>query len=112
MRAVLLRRGIMVDKCHSPKLVIGYKNPDADSICSAISYARCKTEVMAEQAAAFQAGNINPQTAFVLSRFGVEAPPLVTELYPRIEDIMIPRKDLVALSPEDTVGKATELLTN
>ncbi len=78
----------------SPLFVIGHKNPDTDSICSAIAYARFKSEVMGEKALPYRAGNINPQTRFVLTRFEVESPPLLTDLYPRLSNIMIPREML------------------
>jgi manganese-dependent inorganic pyrophosphatase len=94
-----------------PLLVIGHKNPDTDSICSAIAYARFKTEVMKEEAAPRRAGNVNPQTQFVLNRFETESPPLATDVRSRIEDIMIPREDLVILRESDTLEKACDLLT-
>ena len=94
-----------------PLLVIGHKNPDTDSICSAIAYARFKTEVMQEEAAPRRAGNVNPQTQFVLTRFETESPPLATDVRSRIEDIMIPREDLVTLKEKDTLEKACDLLT-
>jgi manganese-dependent inorganic pyrophosphatase len=99
-------------KSHSPTIVIGHKNPDTDSICSAIVYARFKTNTLGENARAYRAGNINPQTLFVLSRFETETPPLITDVYPKIEDIMIPREDLITLTPWDSVSRATEILTD
>ncbi len=95
----------------SPIIVIGHKNPDTDSVCSAVAYARFKTEVLGEEARAFRAGNINPQTQFVLSRFQVPSPPLLTDVYPKIADIMIHRDDLITLTPWDTVSRASEALT-
>ncbi len=94
-----------------PLLVIGHKNPDTDSICSAITYARYKTEVAGEQAAPRRAGNLNPQTQFVLGRFETESPPLATDVRSRIEDIMIPRASLITLRETDTLEKACDLLT-
>ena len=74
-----------------PLIVVGHKNPDTDSICAALAYARLKTEVLKEEAVARRAGNVNPQTQFVLSRFEAESPSLITDVRSRIEDIMIPR---------------------
>jgi predicted transcriptional regulator len=98
-------------RSQKPLLVIGHKNPDTDSICSAIAYARFKTEVVREEAAPRRAGNVNPQTRFVLSRFETESPPLATDVRSRIDDIMIPREDLITLSEKDTLEKACDLLT-
>jgi manganese-dependent inorganic pyrophosphatase len=100
-----------VNRKDFPIAVIGHKNPDTDSICSAIAYARFKTEIQGEDARPFRAGTINPQTRFVLSRFEAESPDLIADVYPKIEDIMIPRKNLTTLTPEDTVGAAAEALT-
>lgn len=72
-----------------PIWVIGHRNPDTDSICSAIGYAHLKQR-MGEAAAAARAGKVNPETRFVLDYFKVEAPPLIDDLYPRASDIMIP----------------------
>jgi len=94
-----------------PLIVVGHKNPDTDSICAALAYARFKTEVLHDEAAPRRAGNVNPQTQFVLSRFEAESPPLVTDVRSRIEDIMIPRDDLITLTEKDTLSKACALLT-
>ena len=98
-------------RSQKPLLVIGHKNPDTDAICSAIAYARFKTRVVREEAAPRRAGNVNPQTQFVLSRFETESPPLATDVRSRIDDIMIPREDLITLSEKDTLEKACDLLT-
>ena len=94
-----------------PLLVIGHKNPDTDSICSAIVYAAYKTRVAREEAVPRRAGNVNPQTQFVLARFETESPPLATDVRSRIEDIMIPREELITLRETDTLEKACALLT-
>ncbi len=54
--------------------VIGHKNPDTDSICSAIAYARLKNKLGEGEFAPARCGAINPETKFVLEKFGVEAP--------------------------------------
>jgi inorganic pyrophosphatase/exopolyphosphatase len=94
-----------------PLIVVGHKNPDTDSICAALAYARLKTEVFHEEAIPRRAGNVNPQTQFVLSRFEAESPALITDVRSRIEDIMIPREDLITLAERDTLKKACDLLT-
>ncbi|MGO9411072.1 MAG: DHH family phosphoesterase, partial [Spirochaetia bacterium] len=94
-----------------PLIVVGHKNPDTDSICAALTYARLKTEVFHEEAVPRRAGNVNPQTQFVLSRFETESPPLITDVRSRIEDIMISREELITLSEKDSLKKACDLLT-
>lgn len=71
-----------------PIYVIGHRNPDTDSICSAIGYAHLK-EALGEQAIAARAGKVNAETRFVLEYFGVNAPVLISDLYPRARDVMI-----------------------
>ncbi|MDR3560033.1 MAG: putative manganese-dependent inorganic diphosphatase [Negativicutes bacterium] len=83
-----------------PIWVIGHRNPDTDSICSAIGYAHLK-QAMGEPATPARAGKINPETRFVLDFFGVEAPALVDDLYPRAQDIMNPV--VATVRPGDTL---------
>lgn len=94
----------------SPLMVIGHKNPDTDSICSAIAYAHYKREVAGVPALPYRAGNLNPQTSFVLDHFGVDHPELVTSLLPKLSDIMIQGQDLLALGEDDTLGEAQEII--
>ncbi len=54
--------------------VIGHKNPDTDSICSAIGYAAFKTALTGETYIPRRAGNINPETRFVLEYFNLPEP--------------------------------------
>lgn len=68
-------------------LVIGHKNPDTDSICSAICYAHLKRKLTNKTYIACRAGAVNNETKYVLERFGVEAPMLVESLEPRIADV-------------------------
>lgn len=56
--------------------ITGHKNPDTDSICSAIGYAALKGEGYA----AGRLGELNPETQFVLGRFGLEAPALLGDM--------------------------------
>ncbi len=94
-----------------PLIVIGHKNPDTDSICAAITYARLKREVLKEQALPYRAGNLNLQTQFVLNHFGIESPPMATDVRSRIDDIMIPRSQLITVGEQDTLEKACDLIT-
>lgn len=87
-------------------IVIGHKNPDTDSICSAIAYARFKSDVQQTPAHANRARNVNAQTAFALEHFDARAPALLGDVYPRVSDIMVPRADLLTLSPSTPLGEA------
>ena len=96
-----------------PVVVIGHKNPDTDSVCSAVAYAEYKQQVDGIEASAYRSGNINAQTRFVFEHFDREPPPILTDVYPRIRDIMIPRETLFLMQPEDPIARArTVMLEN
>jgi len=69
-------------------LVIGHRNPDMDSIVSAIGYAEFKRATGMENAFAARCGNTNERIDFALQKFGVELPAFVPDVYPRVEDVM------------------------
>ncbi len=72
--------------------VVGHKNPDTDSICSAIAYARLKNLTTGSDCyEAKRAGDINEETRYVLETFGAAAPELVTDVGAQVKDIEIRR---------------------
>ena len=69
-------------------VIIGHKNPDTDSICSAIAYAALKNAEGGDLVyEARRAGRVNQESAFVLKRFGVETPRLCTDVLPKVRDV-------------------------
>ena len=74
-------------------IVIGHKNPDTDSICSAICYADLKSKLTGEEYVPCRAGEINSETAFVLEQNGVEPPRFIESLEPKIADVQFRRTD-------------------
>ncbi len=70
-------------------IVIGHKNPDTDSICSAICYARLKNTLTGMEYEPGRAGQVSGETQFVLDYFGVEAPRLVKHVKTEVRDIEI-----------------------
>ncbi|MFQ5559918.1 MAG: putative manganese-dependent inorganic diphosphatase [Nitrospinota bacterium] len=77
-------------------IVIGHKNPDTDSICSALTYAHLKSEQGLKNVLAARAGNVNPQTDFVLQYFNFPPPVFISDLYPRVSDVMIKNPSVVS----------------
>ena len=69
--------------------VIGHRNPDTDSICSAICYARLKHKLDGGEYVAARAGQMNEETQFVLEYFGVKAPQLIENITTQVRDIEI-----------------------
>ncbi len=68
-------------------VVIGHKNPDTDSICSAIAYAALKNATSDLVCEARRAGRYNQETAFVLKKFGITPPRMCDDVYPKIRDV-------------------------
>ena len=70
--------------------VIGHRNPDTDSICSAIAYSRLKNILDPDRPCKpCRAGLLNRETEFVLDYFHVPAPQLYTDVSPQIRDVDI-----------------------
>jgi len=79
-------------------LVFGHKNPDTDSVCAAIALADLKKKLGEDIAPAAQ-GELNPESRFVLDKFGVAAPAVVTS-YAGKDVYLVDHSDL-AQSPDD-----------
>ena len=68
-------------------VVIGHRNPDTDSICSAIAYAELKNKTSDLICEPRRAGKMNQETEFVLKKFGVRPPRMCTDVNPKIRDV-------------------------
>ena len=68
-------------------VVIGHRNPDTDSICSAIAYAELKNRTSTLVCEPRRAGKMNQETEFVLKEFGVTPPRMCTDVNPKIRDV-------------------------
>ena len=86
--------------------VIGHKNPDTDSICSAIAYADLRQKVTGQVHEAKRAGHVNDETAYVLDRFGVEAPKLLTDVRLQVRDLDI--HEMPGLKPNASIRDTWE----
>lgn len=86
-------------------LVLGHKNPDTDSVCAAIALADLKKKLGEDIAPAMQ-GKLNPESRFVLEKFGVPAPEVITA-YAGKDVYLVDHSDL-AQSPDD-LGEANIL---
>ncbi|MDQ0157204.1 manganese-dependent inorganic pyrophosphatase [Robertmurraya andreesenii] len=69
-------------------LVLGHKNPDTDSICSAIAYANLKRK-LGMDAEPVRLGNLNGETEFALKTFNVEIPRLVTSVAAETNQVIL-----------------------
>ncbi len=70
--------------------IVGHRNPDTDSICSAIAYADLKNRIGDEyRYTPTRAGQINSETEYVLSRFGIEPPLYLNNVGTRVKEMEI-----------------------
>jgi manganese-dependent inorganic pyrophosphatase len=86
--------------------VIGHVNPDTDTIASALGYAWLLRQRDNLETVAARAGAVNPQTAWVLKRLGLEPPFLLTDASPRFESIM---QRLDSIRPDSQLDAAWTL---
>ena len=70
-------------------IVIGHKNPDTDSICSAIAYANLKNQLSEDEHIPKRAGVISDETRFVLEKFKIDAPEYIEDVGTQVRDIEI-----------------------
>ncbi|MBW4840385.1 MAG: manganese-dependent inorganic pyrophosphatase [Paenibacillaceae bacterium] len=69
-------------------LIFGHKNPDTDTICSAIAYADLKSK-LGWDVEPVRLGSVNGETAFALERFGFEAPRLVEAVAGEVKEVIL-----------------------
>ncbi|PLY06009.1 MAG: inorganic diphosphatase [Desulfuromonas sp.] len=87
--------------------VVGHRNPDTDSICSAIAYAELRRRQGLNNVRPARAGTINQQTQFILDHLGVEIPELLTDVHPRIRDVVT--EQVITIHESAPLAKAIEL---
>ncbi|MDD6134811.1 MAG: putative manganese-dependent inorganic diphosphatase [Selenomonadaceae bacterium] len=90
-----------------PIYTIGHRNPDTDSICSAIGYAHLK-QALGQNVVPARAGKVNAETKYALEYFKVEQPLLLTDLYPRVKDITMDCK--IVVKQHDTLRHLGEVM--
>jgi len=92
----------------SPTYVIGHKNPDADSICSAIAYAAYKAACGEAGYLAARCGNSNARIDAILERFHTPLPLYLSDVSPRVHDLMTVNP--IAVSLGATCAEALRLI--
>ena len=81
--------------------VVGHKNPDTDSVVSAVAYAELLRRQGLDNVVAGRQGDLWPETQYILERFGFPIPSLVEDVRPTARDLMAPR--LVVGRPDESV---------
>jgi Inorganic pyrophosphatase/exopolyphosphatase len=88
--------------------VIGHKNPDTDSICSAIAYANLKNHISSANYVAKRCGDISKETSYVLDRFSMAYPPYINDVRTQVSDIEIKQVD--GVSGDISIKKAYSIM--
>ncbi|MHC1721118.1 MAG: putative manganese-dependent inorganic diphosphatase [Clostridiaceae bacterium] len=88
--------------------ITGHKNPDTDSICSAICYAELKNKLGNTKAKAVRLGSISKETQYALDYYKVSAPELVESMKAQISDLNFGPAEVIY--PGDSIKKAWELI--
>ncbi len=90
-------------------IVIGHKNPDTDSVCSAIAYSNLKNQISDNNIyEPCRAGEINQETSFVLQKFGVPLPRLCQDVRAQVQDIDI--REIAGVDGKMTMRRAWETM--
>ena len=91
-----------------PIFVVGHKNPDADSICSAIGYAAFKNACGFANYFPARCGNSNPRIDAILNRFETPLPVFMGDVTPRVRDIMRAKPHVIKVT--DTCSEALRII--
>lgn len=88
-----------------PILVFGHRNPDNDSICSAVAYAHLRNVTDPHNVyVPARLGDVPVETAWVFERFGIELPTAVSHVRTRVRDVMT--HEVVTISPDASMLQA------
>lgn len=93
----------------NPLYIVGHKNPDTDSICSAIAYAHLKNALNIEAIACCN-GSLNPETTFVLNKFKIKSPLYMTSAMSTLADIET--DEVICIDENTTLKQAWDYITS
>lgn len=88
--------------------ITGHKNPDTDSIASAIAYSELKNKINGVNSVPIRLGEVNRETEFVLDYFGIEKPEYMDTIKPRVSDLIMDPGFFGA--PDISLAKAIDLI--
>jgi len=92
-----------------PVLVFGHKNPDNDSICSAVGYAHLKN--LTDQESVYVPARLGPvpaETRWAFERFGLELPEQISHVHTRVRDVMT--EEVFTIAPTEPMLEAGRLM--
>jgi manganese-dependent inorganic pyrophosphatase len=88
--------------------ITGHKNPDTDSICSAIAYAEFKNKTGNVPAEPIRLGELNRETQFILDYFKVDSPKLIETVKTQVSDLNIDK--VAPVSPDISLKMAWSII--
>lgn len=89
--------------------ISGHKNPDTDSICSAIAYAHLKNSIdQTKNYVPIRCGHMNEETHYVLNYFGIKKPKYITSVQAQVSDIDF--RDVNGIDRDMSLKKAWETM--
>ncbi len=88
--------------------ITGHKNPDSDSIISALAYAALKNALGERQYVAARLGSVSDETQLILDRFNAEPPVLITNVRNQVRDLDFDTPPMI--SPAATISRAAEAM--
>lgn len=88
--------------------IMGHKNPDSDSICSALAYAEYKNSIGGLKAIPVRLGEISRETQFILDYFGMEKPKLKETVRLSVEDLDYDK--IAPISPDISIKMALNIM--
>ncbi len=91
-----------------PTYIVGHRNPDADALCSAIAYTAYKEAKGEHGYIAARCGNSHARIDTILARFHQPLPHYLSDVSPRVHDLMTP--SVISVSESATCAEALELI--
>ena len=88
--------------------ITGHRNPDTDSIISAMAYAALKNALGGRQYKAARLGQVSDETQIVLDRFGFQPPQLISDVRTQVRDLDYDTPP--TLSPTATISRGWQMM--
>ncbi|GAA0177274.1 putative manganese-dependent inorganic diphosphatase [Clostridium sediminicola] len=88
--------------------ICGHKNPDTDSICSALAYADFKNKTENITAIPIRLGELNRETKFILDYFDLDKPKLMETMKAQVRDLQMDK--IAPISPEISMKTAWNIM--
>ena len=88
--------------------ITGHRNPDTDSIVSAMAYAALKNALGQRQYCAARLGQISDETKAVLDKFGAQPPEVINNVRTQVRDLAYDTPP--TLSPGATISRAWQMM--